>query len=39
MSTSQDSTYNEAHAWYSANWDPEMTVGQWWKLLDRKSVV
>lgn len=27
------SVYEQAHAWYSANWDPKLTVGAWWKLL------
>ncbi|MFT7602273.1 MAG: alkylation response protein AidB-like acyl-CoA dehydrogenase [Acidimicrobiales bacterium] len=25
--------YNDAHRWYTANWDPDMPVGEWWKLL------
>ena len=25
--------YDDAHRWYSANWDPSMPVGQWWQLL------
>ncbi|MDG2112536.1 MAG: acyl-CoA dehydrogenase family protein, partial [Actinomycetota bacterium] len=25
--------YDEAHAWYSANWDPSMPLGEWWTML------
>ena len=24
------SVYDEAHEWYSAHWDPTMSVGDWW---------
>ena len=27
------SVYDEAHEWYSANWDPAMSVGDWWALI------
>jgi len=23
----------EARAWFEANWDPELSIGEWWKLL------
>ena len=25
--------YDEAHRWYEQRWDPEITVGEWWRLL------
>ena len=25
--------YDEAHEWYSAHWDAEMPVGDWWRLI------
>lgn len=31
------SVYGEAHEWYSANWDPAMSVGDWWALIARSG--
>jgi len=25
--------YDEAHAWLESNWDPDLTVGEWWERL------
>lgn len=27
------SVYDEAHQWYSANWDPNLSVGVWWRAI------
>lgn len=32
-STDPDAAYREALAWYTANWDPDRPVGQWWDLI------
>ncbi len=33
MTQTSTDTYTEARAWYEANWDPQMALGDWWQSL------
>ena len=33
MTQTSTDTYTEARAWYEANWDPQLPLGDWWRTL------
>ena len=33
MASTSDGVFEEVQSWLQENWDPDLTVGEWWELL------